>query len=140
MGKVKFIAISVIATLLTMVTVPSFAKAEDRIMAAYPYSGGGQNQMEIIFMDTFYGMAAGALIATAITLTQSDQKWGRNLGTGAAIGGLGGAAFGIATEMHYLSSIENGKVYVSVPSIEVSKDNKAGDTLMYTARLFRYKF
>ena len=140
MRKVKFIAISVIATLLTMVTVPSFAKAEDRMMAAYPYSNSDNNQMKTIFMDTFYGMAAGALIATAVSLTQNNPNWGKNLGTGAAIGGLGGAAFGIATEMHYLSSIENGKVYVSVPSVEISKDNKAEDTLMYTAGLFRYKF
>jgi hypothetical protein len=140
MGKVRFISISLIAALLTMVTVPSFVKAEDRIMTAYPYSRGNENQMEIIFMDTFYGMAAGALIATAISLTQDKPDWGKNLGTGAAIGGLGGAAFGIATEMHYLSSIENGKVYVSVPSIEVTKADRAGDTLMYTAGLFRYKF
>ena len=140
MGKVKFIAISVIATLLTMVTVPSFAKSEDRIMAAYPYSNSDNNQMKTIFLDTFYGMAAGVLIATAITLTQDDKKWEKNLGTAGAIGGLGGAAFGIATEMHYLSSIENGKVYVSVPSIVVSKDKKVGEDVMYTAGLFRYNF
>lgn len=140
MGKVRLIAISLIVTFLTVVTVPSFAKAEERIMAAYPYSSSTNNQMQTIFMDTFYGMAAGALIATAISLTQNNPNWGKNLGTGAAVGGLGGAAFGIATEMHYLSSIENGKVYVSIPSIEVSKDKKVGEDVMYTAGLFRYKF
>lgn len=142
MRIIKSIAIILIVVMVSMFTVPSFAGAEDRYMSAYPYSRGDNNGMKTIFLDTFYGMAAGALIATAISLTQDSPNWGNNIGVGAAIGGIAGAVFGVATEMHYLSSVENGKVYVGVPTIGISTEQNTGadKTVMYTAGLFRYKF
>lgn len=152
MRSTKTIAIILIVVMASMFTVPSFAGAEDRYVSAYPYSRGDNNGMKTIFMDTFYGMAAGALIATAVTLTQEDQsskKWGKNIGAGAAIGGIAGAAFGVITEMNYLSSVENGKVYVGIPTIGITTDKTVESVapvapvakdVMYTAGLFRYKF
>ncbi len=149
MRKIRFIAFIIIVCLTSVITTPSFLKAEDRIMTAYPYSRGDNNGMKTIFMDTFYGMAAGALIATAVSLTQDSPNWGKNIGAGAAIGGIAGAAFGVISEMNYLSSIENGKVYVGIPTIGISPDStginkevgkKVGEDIMYTAGLFQYKF
>jgi len=98
-------------------------------------------RMKTIFMDTFYGMAAGALIATALSLTQDNPDWGENVGTGAAIGGIAGALFGIATETRYLATIEDGRIHTSLPSMRIAVGNlNAKDSVIYTAGLFQYRF
>ncbi len=126
MRRFRFVALSVLVAFLALTTAPVNAKAEE-------------NRMKSIFMDTFYGMAAGALIATAVSLAQDDPDWGENVGTGAAIGGIAGALFGIATEAQYLASIEDGQVHVSLPSVKVNmSENK--DSAIYTAGLFQYRF
>lgn len=109
-------------------------------LAASPYTRGGENQMKTIFMDTFYGMAAGALIATAVSLTQDDPDWGANVGAGAAIGGIAGALFGVATEVRYLATLENGHISTGIPSVSLSVDKGDRPGPLYTARLFQYKF
>ncbi len=115
------------------------------LMITAPYAKAQENRMKIIFMDTFYGMAAGALIASAISLTQDDPDWGENVGTGAAIGGIAGALFGLATETMYFATVENGNVNIRVPSIGLKPiglkiDKKDGDGTIYTAGIFQYKF
>jgi len=127
MKRIRFIVLPVLITFLTLVVAPSYAKAEE-------------NHMRTIFMDTFYGMAAGALIASAISLTQDDPDWGGSVGAGAAIGGIAGAFFGVATEMRYLATVDDGRLRVSVPSVGLSVDKKAGDQPLYAAGIFRYKF
>lgn len=129
MERSKHILFSVLVSFTAFITLtgtPVYVKAEEY-------------QMKTIFMDTFYGMAAGALIATAVSLTQDNPDWGENVGTGAAIGGIAGALFGIATEVRYLASIEDGQVHVSLPSVKVGiSENK--DSAIYTAGLFQYRF
>jgi hypothetical protein len=127
MGKIKLITLCVIIAFSTPVITQSYAKAED-------------NHMKTIFMDTFYGMAAGVLIVSAVSLTQDNPDWGENVGAGAAIGGIAGALFGMATEMRYFATVENGRMHVSVPSIGLSADKKEGDSPIYTAGIFRYRF
>ena len=127
MKVTRFIALSILISFATIMFVPSHSKAEE-------------NPMRTIFMDTFYGMAAGTLIASAITLTQEDQNWGRTVGTGAAIGGIAGALFGIFTEVRYAATVDEGKLYVSLPTVGVTADNKAGGQPLYTAGIFTYKF
>ena len=128
MKVTRFIALSILISFATIMFVPSHSKAEE-------------NHMRTIFMDTFYGMAAGTLIASAITLTQEDQNWGRTVGTGAAIGGIAGALFGIFTEVRYAATVVDGKLYVSLPSVGVViADDKAGGQPLYTAGIFTYKF
>lgn len=127
MKTTRFIALSVLISFSTLMFAPSYAKAEE-------------NRMRTIFMDTFYGMAAGALIASAISLTQDDPDWGGSVGAGAAIGGIAGAFFGVVTEMRYVATVDAGRLRVSVPSVGLSVDKKAGDQPLYTAGIFRYKF
>src|SRR3972149_10128357 len=127
MKVTRFIALSILISFATIMFVPSHSKAEE-------------NHMRTIFMDTFYGMAAGTLIASAITLTQEDQNWGRTVGTGAAIGGIAGALFGIFTEVRYAATLDEGKLHVSLPSVGVIADNEAGGQPLYTAGIFKYKF
>ena len=131
MKRIRFIALPVLITFLTLVVAPSVAPS---------YAKAEENHMRTIFMDTFYGMAAGALIASAISLTQGDPDWGGNVGAGAAIGGIAGAFFGVVTEMRYVATVDDGRLRVSVPSVGLSVDKKAGDQPLYTAGIFRYKF
>lgn len=104
------------------------------------YARGEESRMKAVFMNTFYGMAAGALIATAVSLTQDNPDWGENVGTGAAIGGIAGALFGIATEVRYMASIEDGHIYASIPSLNVKMDRREGDGALYTTGIFQYRF
>lgn len=127
MFKLKLIAYCLLITFAVLMVTPSYVR-------------GGENQMKIIFMDTFYGMAAGTLIATAVSLTQHNPNWGQNMGTGAAIGGIAGALFGIATEARYLASVKDGNVSMGIPSVQTEIDKKDRNGVMYTAGLFQYKF
>ena len=139
MKRLRLIILGTLVVLVTSLMTSTYAMGGEKL-AASPYSRGGENQMKTIFMDTFYGMAAGALIATAVSLTQGDPDWGANVGAGAGIGGIAGALFGIATEMKYLASIENGHISVGMPSISASVDKGDRHALVYTARIFQYKF
>ena len=130
MSSLKFITSYVLIGFTLFTIAPGYAR----------YSKPEENQMKTIFMDTFYGMAAGSLIATAISLTQHDPNWGQNVGTGAAIGGIAGALFGIVTETTYIASIDNGNLSVGIPSIQANVDRKDGNSVFFTAGVFQYKF
>jgi hypothetical protein len=101
----------------------------------------GDDAARSIFMDTFYGMAAGALIGSAVSLAQDSADWGGNIGSGAAIGGIAGALFGIFTEVSYMVEIQDGKVAAGIPRVDVIQRNtlKAPDVVASTG-LFRYRF
>ncbi len=136
----RMFTLGTVVILLMSLTMSNNAMGGEKL-AASPYSrGSGENQMKTIFMDTFYGMAAGALIATAVSLTQDDPDWGANVGAGAAIGGIAGALFGVATEVRYLATLENGHISTGIPSVSVSVDKGDRPGPLYTARLFQYKF
>ena len=139
MKRLRLIILGTLVVLVTSLMMSTYAVGGEKLTAS-PYTRSGENQMKTIFMDTFYGMAAGALIATAVSLTQGDPDWGANVGAGAAIGGIAGALFGIATEMKYLASIENGHISIGIPSISASVDKGDRHALVYTARIFQYKF
>ncbi len=139
MKRTRLIILGILVVLVTSLFTSSYAVGGERL-AASPYTRGGENQMKTIFMDTFYGMAAGALIATAISLTQDDPDWGANVGAGAAIGGIAGALFGIATEVKYLASLEDGHMSLGMPSLSAGADKGEQNGLIYTAGIFQYKF
>ena len=127
MKSIKLVALSVTIIIGIMFITPYYARAEE-------------NKMKNVFMDTFYGMAAGALIATAISLTQKDPNWGANVGTGAAVGGIAGALFGVVTEMRYMANIKDGQVHVSIPSISINMEKRDRDEVMYSAGVLKYSF
>lgn len=100
-----------------------------------------QEGMKTIFMDTFYGMAAGALIGSALALTQDHPDWGEKVGTGAAVGGIAGALFGIVTEMRYMATIADDGVQFAVPSVSVDVESKnKKEVTTYMVGLMQYKF
>jgi len=139
MKRLRLIILGTLVVLVTSLMTSTYAMGGEKL-AASSYARGEENQMKTIFMDTFYGMAAGALIATAVSLTQDDPDWGANVGAGAAIGGIAGALFGIATEVKYMASLEDGHMSLGMPSLSarVDKGNRLG--LLYTAGIFQYKF
>ncbi|MGA1825862.1 MAG: hypothetical protein ACMUIP_14500, partial [bacterium] len=50
---------------------------------------------------TLWGLATGAVISAAYTLTKSDSDsdmWRKNLGIGATIGAIGGFSYGLVIE------------------------------------------
>lgn len=139
MKRLRRIIPGVLMVLATSLMTSTYAVGGENL-AASPYTRGGENQMKTIFMDTFYGMAAGALIASAISLTQDNPDWGANVGAGAAIGGIAGALFGIATEVKYLASLEDGHMSLGIPSLSASVDKGERHGPIYTAGIFQYKF
>jgi len=139
MKRLRLIILGTLVVLVTSLMMSTYAVGGEKL-AASPYTRGGENQMKTIFMDTFYGMAAGALIATAVSLTQDDPDWGANVGAGAAIGGIAGALFGIATEVKYLASLEDGHMSLGIPSLSASADKGERHGLLCTAGIFQYKF
>ena len=141
MKRLRLIILGTLVVLTTSLMTSAYAVGGEKL-AASPYIRGGENQMKTIFMDTFYGMAAGALLATAVSLTQDDPDWGANVGAGAAVGGIAGALFGIATEVKYLASLEDGHMSLGMPSLSagVDKGERHGLIYTYTAGIFQYKF
>ena len=110
MRKSRFVVLVVGILLLTMGTwtMPARTHAQEPPTKA-------------IFLDTFYGMAAGALIGSAISLAQDDPKWGKNIGTAAAIGGIAGALFGIVTEVSYMVEVRDGRLHAGVPALDLRR-------------------
>lgn len=100
-----------------------------------------ENAARSIFLDTFYGMAAGALIGSAISLAQDDPDWGKNVGTGAAIGGIAGALFGIVSEVRFMVEVEDGKVTAGLPRMDVVRRGAPGfSETVVSAGLLQYRF
>lgn len=93
-----------------------------------------------IFIDTLYGMAIGSVFAAAISLAKGEdegREWAKNLGAGAAIGGLGGAGYGLSLEYKGAAEIKNHTVCFHVPSLNVfSKD----DAVIVKTDLLHYLF
>ena len=139
MKRLRLIILGTLVVLTTSLMTSTYAVGGEKLAAA-PYTRGGENQMKTIFMDTFYGMAAGALIATAVSLTQDDPDWGANVGAGAAIGGIAGALFGIATEVKYLASLEDGHMSLGIPSLSASADKGERHGPLCPAGIFQCKF
>ena len=100
-----------------------------------------ENAARSIFLDTFYGMAAGALIGSAISLAQDDPDWGKNVGTGAAIGGIAGALFGLVSEVRFMVEVEDGKVTAGLPRMDVvRRDTRGFSETVVSSGLLQYRF
>jgi len=125
----------------TMVFVLIFAGALGFSTFQPAAARADEDSVRTIFLDTFYGMAAGALIGSAVSLSQDDPDWGKNIGSGAAIGGIAGALFGIVSEVSYMVEIRDGKVMAGLPRVDVAQRrfSKMDDTVV-SAGLLRYRF
>ncbi len=90
---------------------------------------------DVIFKDTLYGAAIGALLGSAIYLADSDHI-GEKLGIGVAIGTLGGLVFGYS-ETKGFAEIEKDKIKFAVPTPVIEKK---GDGIQYSASLLKARF
>ncbi len=90
---------------------------------------------DIIFRDTLYGAAVGAIIGTAIYLIDQDN-FGTKFGTGVVIGSLGGLAWGIK-ETRTFVEIEKDTIKIAFPTPVIQQKS---DGVQYSASLFRAKF
>lgn len=97
-----------------------------------------------IVEDGFYGAVIGVLVGGAmIAFTHKPADHLDYLGYGAAIGTLGGLAFGIADVSRSFAQIDNGKVRFAMPTIipEIGDRTPQGETpIIITAQLVRGTF
>jgi hypothetical protein len=108
------------------------------ILSLFIFQGAAyaiESEGEVIFRDSLYGAAIGAILGTAIYLADQDN-FGAKLGAGVAIGTLGGLAFGVM-ETRTFVEIEKDKVKVAFPTPVIEKK---GDGLQYSASLLKTRF
>lgn len=94
-----------------------------------------QGSGQVIFRDTLYGTAIGALIGTAIYLADDDH-FAQKFSTGVIIGAVGGLIYGLY-ETESFVEIKNKKVRVAIPTPVIEKKD---ETVQYSASLLRTRF
>jgi len=94
----------------------------------------GTNVIHNIFVDTLYGMAVGVVLGAAISAAQGEDggDLSKNIGAGAAIGGVLGATYGIVLEYKGLAEIKNNKVCLHVPTLALSSNTDSGELMLHT--------
>ncbi len=86
-----------------------------------------------VFIATLYGMAIGGVLGLAFSVAQADSKdWFKNFGTGAVLGGVVGATFGIAMEYKGVAEIKNNKVCFHTPTFRVIPDLTTNELMVHT--------
>ncbi len=94
-----------------------------------------QNTME----DALYGGAIGALVgAGAMLVSGSPSKHWDYLLTGAGLGIIGGAIYGVYTSARPVAELEDGKLKLAVPTPEPALDS--GGRLAMRLPLFASRF
>ncbi len=76
---------------------------------------------EIIFKDALYGAAVGGLAGGALYLVDSND-FGAKVGLGVFLGLVAGAAIGFYESQGAFVQIDNGKVKVALPQVEIRKN------------------
>ena len=94
-----------------------------------------QDSGQVIFKDTMYGVAIGALIGSAFYLAD-DEDFGEKFATGVIVGAFGGLAYGFH-ETNSFVEIENDKVKFAVPTPVIEKKH---ETVQYSASLLKTQF
>ncbi|HEX9078701.1 MAG TPA: hypothetical protein VF795_03865 [Desulfuromonadaceae bacterium] len=77
-----------------------------------------ENTFREVFLDAFYGGAAGALVGLAVAaFAKRPADHLDNLGYGAAAGVLVGAGYGVAQSARALAELDNGRVRIAMPRV-----------------------
>ncbi len=90
---------------------------------------------EIIFTDTLYGTAIGAILGAAIYFVDQDDFVSK-FSTGILVGAIGGLAYGFV-ETESFVEIEKNKIKIAVPTPVIEK---RGKDIRYTASLLKTRF
>lgn len=129
MYKIRKVVSLIILTVMLSATVPAFA--------------GGDPALLDTFQDSLYGVLIGSLIGGAtVAFTKKPANHLINIGIGAGIGAIGGAAFGLTKALKTLVEIEDGKVKFAMPTIvpELVDSPSASGKFAITASLFRVTY
>ena len=94
-----------------------------------------ETQGEILFRDSLYGAAIGALLGGAFYLLDQDEA-GKKFASGVIVGTLGVLVFGIA-ETTGMVEIEKDKIKFALPTPVIEKQK---DGFLYSASLLKAKF
>lgn len=94
-----------------------------------------QDSGHVIFKDTLYGTAIGAIIGSAVYLADDDH-FAAKFSTGVIIGAIGGLVYGLY-ETESFVEIENDEIKVAVPTPVIEKKD---ETVQYSASLLRTRF
>jgi drug/metabolite transporter (DMT)-like permease len=102
--------------------------------------------MSYTLRSTLYGGAIGALLGTAVMLlTDNPEDNLSYIPTGAGIGLLAGAAYGLASSgvVQSISEVEGGKLTLKMPTVKRTvhfDKNVAEKEVMSSVDLFKFKF
>lgn len=123
----------------TFVVLLVFCLFSGRALAA-------ESSLEGIFKDTVYGGIIGALVGSAFVLL-SDHPGDHleYIPTGAAVGLLAGAVYGLATSttVRSFGEVENGKFTLNVPTVKQSASydrNAFRREVIDSVDIFKVKF
>jgi hypothetical protein len=94
-----------------------------------------ETEGDVIFRDSLYGAAIGALLGVAVYAIDANDL-GEKVGGGVLVGTLGGLFYGLH-ETRSLAEIEDGKVKFAVPTPAIQKTNSG---TQYSASLLKAKF
>lgn len=94
-----------------------------------------QDSGRIIFRDTMFGTAIGALIGSAFYLADDDNFAGK-FSAGVIIGAIGGLGYGFY-ETNSFVELEKDEIRVAVPTPVIEKKH---DTIQYSASILRSRF
>lgn len=94
-------------------------------------SAAADFEVETVFEDALYGGAIGALVGAGAMLISShpSNNWDYIL-TGAGVGIIGGAAYGVYTSSRSFAEIEDGKMVVGVPTPQIKVENYNDNTVV----------
>lgn len=90
---------------------------------------------EIVFKDTMYGTAIGALLGAAFYLADQDE-FATKFSTGVIIGAVGGLVYGLY-ETNTFAEIENNEIRFAIPTPVIEKRE---NDVVYSASLLKAKF
>ncbi|MFQ5559450.1 MAG: hypothetical protein ACE5FU_02540 [Nitrospinota bacterium] len=103
-----------------------------------------QSDVEVVLKDSFYGGLLGTLVAGGILLTKDKPGDNLNyLSTGAGIGILGGAVYGLVTlSRGSILEISGGNLSLHLPDIQVHEivETKKKIYSAVSADLLSYRF